>query len=113
MSTKVARVVESGKVVARRGSGLFCPNPDCRAGIATFRRDLLAGAPDIGVDLFLWASGQARIAGDGATCHVCKTVFMREVTGVDQLGAYVKREFFTQHGWVAYLLPRPGKGPYG
>lgn len=105
MSNSTIRI-KPGKLVARRGSGIYCPNADCRSGIATFRKDLLAGAPDIGVDLFIWASGQDRIAGEGATCHTCNTVFMREVTGVNAEGPYVRREFFTQFGWVGYELPR-------
>lgn len=104
--THFGPTVAFGKRVARRGDGLYCPNPDCRSGIATFRRELLAGSPDIGVDLFDWAPSQSRVAGDGATCHTCNTVFMREVTGVDELGPYVRRELFTRFGWLGYLLPR-------
>lgn len=89
-------MTDSRKFIAA-GSRIECPH--CRAAIATFRYDLLVGAPDIGVDLFAWADGQKRDAGSQAICFTCGTPFMRSEYSAG--GALpVHHVHLHEHGWV-------------
>lgn len=93
-----------GAPVARKGTRIFCPDPLCRVHIATFRYELLSGCPSIGIDLFDFAPGQAREAGDGAICKTCGTPFMRDETRRTRRGLEVHRKLFTDAGWISYPM---------
>jgi len=89
------------RTLVRAGTRLVCPNPLCRAHVATFRYDVLRGAPGMDPRWFRFEPGQTREVGSPAICFTCTEQVMKAEVGLIDGKSASWFSMHTDNGWIA------------
>lgn len=101
------RLVNGEREVCGPGTRVLCPNPLCRAHVATFKGSLYTAQELVPLDILEFVSGQERKQGEKCRCKRCGTAYMDRLAflAARKVHGYARRSgvgirVHTEHGWI-------------